>query len=169
MFDKEIKEWRYTPWTNSKEYIVLHSVESWATNKKPTSRQCSTHIFIKKNGEAIKYGEFDQILWHCAESFRGEKKLMNRFSIGITLEGTEHFTDDQYRKLWEVTKELQKQYNIPEENILNHQSITWKFARNRSLRDEQSPTRKNNPDPALRRDKGLDFWNFRKKLLNEDF
>ena len=169
MFDKHIKEWRFTPGTNSKEFIVLHSVETWDTGHKPTNRQNSTHILIKKNGEAIKYGEFDQILWHCAESFRGEKKLMNRFSIWITLEGTEHFTDEQYRKLQEVTKEVQKEYNIPEDNILTHQSITWKFARNRSIRDEQSPTRKNNPDPSLWRDKWMDFTNFRKKLLNEPF
>ena len=45
------------------------------------------------------------------------------------MEGTEHFTDEQYRKLQEVTKEVQKEYNIPE-NIFNKKQIFGSYYEN---------------------------------------
>ena len=58
-------------------------------------------------------------------SFKGRENC-NEFSIGIELEGTDEnaYTDDQYRALIDITKELMLVFqDIKKENIVGHSDI----------------------------------------------
>lgn len=57
------------------------------------------------------------------------RKYINRYSIGIELEGDGNlveYTDYQYDVLTWLVKDLMDQYDIPEENIIGHEDIAPK-------------------------------------------
>ena len=111
------------------------------------SRQVSSHLLIRRNGEIIQYVPFEMRAWHAGESCFHDKERCNDFSIGIELEGSDDtkFTDDQYSKLAWVTLEIQKQYPaITQNRIIGHSDI--------------APGRKTDPGPEF-------DWERYKRLL----
>lgn len=86
----------------------------------------SAHLYIKRGGEVIQFVPLHKRAWHAGVSeFEGRSKC-NDFSIGIEMQGTDDmaFTDEQYRSLVTVTKQLQRRFpNIVLDNIVGHEHI----------------------------------------------
>ncbi|QLB13526.1 AmpD protein [Bisgaardia hudsonensis] len=87
----------------------------------------SSHCFIDRVGKVTQYVSFNDRAWHAGvSSFQGREKC-NDFAIGIELEGdNDHpFTDLQYQKLIQVTKQIMNTYPlITRERIVGHCDIS---------------------------------------------
>lgn len=96
----------------------------------------SSHLLIRRDGEAVQFVSFDDRAWHAGVSqFEGVSDC-NNFSIGIELEGCndDGYTPMQYRRLASITKLLQKHYPmITASRIAGHCQI--------------APERKTDPGP----------------------
>jgi len=59
----------------------------------------SAHVYIKKDGDRIKFGEDNQKLWHAGKSvFRGVKGC-NNFMLGVEFEGNTNKHPLTYRQI----------------------------------------------------------------------
>ncbi len=87
----------------------------------------SSHLLIKRDGEAVQYVPFNKRAWHAGVSeYRGQEKC-NDFSIGIELEGSESqpYTAEQYQQLIAITKVLIDHYpNLSVQHIVRHSDIS---------------------------------------------
>ena len=96
----------------------------------------SSHLFIRRNGDAQQFVALDDRAWHAGQSSWQGKERCNDFSIGIELEGTDDhtFTDAQYATLIQLTQQIQQHYpDITNERIVGHSDI--------------APGRKTDPGP----------------------
>ena len=86
----------------------------------------SSHLLIERDGSLVQFVPFNKKAWHAGvSSFKGRENC-NEFSIGIELEGTDEnaYTDEQYRALIDITKELMLVFqDIKKENIVGHSDI----------------------------------------------
>jgi AmpD protein len=90
------------------------------------SRQVSSHLLIRRDGELIQYVPLHMRAWHAGESCFNDKARCNDFSIGIELEGSDDtpYTDAQYTTLANVTHEIQSLFpSITTERITGHSDI----------------------------------------------
>lgn len=86
----------------------------------------SAHLFIRRNGEAIQFVNFNQRAWHAGVSTYLGRENCNDFSIGIEMEGTDDiaYTTEQYQQLIKVTKLIMAEYpQIKPEKICGHSDI----------------------------------------------
>jgi AmpD protein len=98
----------------------------------------STHLFIRRDGEAIQFVDLHKRAWHAGRSRWLDKVECNDYSIGIELEGTDDiaFTDAQYLRLAELTREIMRRFpRITVERIVGHSDV--------------APERKTDPGPAF--------------------
>ena len=96
----------------------------------------SSHLFIRRNGDAQQFVALDDRAWHAGQSSWQGKERCNDFSIGIELEGTDDqtYTDAQYATLIQLTQKIQQHYPaITNERIVGHSDI--------------APGRKTDPGP----------------------
>jgi AmpD protein len=98
--------------------------------------EVSSHLLIRRDGEAIQYVPFHQRAWHAGASCWDERERCNDFTIGIELEGCDeqYFEQCQYDRLAELVRLLCEHY--PELNtrqIKGHSQI--------------APGRKTDPGP----------------------
>ena len=98
----------------------------------------SAHFLIERDGGVTQFVSCRDRAWHAGvSSFMGRENC-NDFSIGIELEGTDEqlFTDDQYRALFELTRQLLGAYpQMSAERICGHSDI--------------APGRKTDPGPCF--------------------
>lgn len=108
----------------------------------------SAHVLIRRCGEVTQYVPFNRKAWHAGQSsFAGEESC-NDFSVGIELEGCDDqpFTDEQYKKLTELTEFLRGCYPaISPDRIVGHSDI--------------APQRKTDPGPCF------DWQRYRKAYI----
>lgn len=98
----------------------------------------SSHLLIRRDGEMLQFVNLRERAWHAGRSVFCGRDECNDFSIGIELEGADHipYTDAQYRKLAEVTREIMAAWPaITGERITGHSDI--------------APGRKTDPGPAF--------------------
>jgi AmpD protein len=98
----------------------------------------SSHLFIRRNGDAQQFVDLDDRAWHAGQSTWQGKERCNDFSIGIELEGTDDqpFTEAQYATLIQLTQQIQQHYPaIKNERIVGHSDI--------------APGRKTDPGPLF--------------------
>jgi AmpD protein len=98
----------------------------------------SAHFFIDRTGVVIQMVDTDLKAWHAGESALGGLPDVNRFSIGIELEGDEEtaYTDGQYEALLRLLEELRKAHPaITPERIVGHEHV--------------APGRKRDPGPLF--------------------
>ena len=102
------------------------------------SVRVSAHLLIRRDGCLIQYVPCDRRAWHAGVSaFQGRERC-NDYSIGIELEGADDipFTDAQYQRLADCTRDIQERYPaITRERITGHSDI--------------APERKTDPGPAF--------------------
>lgn len=118
----------FTPWLNTKEYIVLHHTwKVWDWNIKYLSWQVgnvSCHYMIRQNWEIIQFLDDDKIWWHCWKSKREWKTWINKYSIWIEIESDwKTFTDIQKTKLHELIVFLSQKYGVVTQKIIRHKDI----------------------------------------------
>ena len=100
--------------------------------------EVSSHVFIRRDGEATQFVSFDRRAWHAGRSTWCGRERCNDFSIGIELEGTDDtpYTRAQYEALAGIVKALQATYPALEgDRIAGHSDI--------------APGRKTDPGPAF--------------------
>ncbi|MES9947630.1 MAG: 1,6-anhydro-N-acetylmuramyl-L-alanine amidase AmpD [Candidatus Thiodiazotropha sp.] len=98
----------------------------------------SCHLLIQRTGKITQYVPLNRRAWHAGDSHYCGRSCCNDFSIGIELEGSDEipFTDDQYRALQQVTREVMHYYPaITRDRITSHAAI--------------APGRKTDPGPMF--------------------
>ena len=96
----------------------------------------SSHLLIRRNGEAVQFVPFAHRAWHAGVSVLEGRARVNDFSIGIELEGWDYapFEESQYQSLVLLTRALQDAYpEITQARIVGHSDI--------------APDRKTDPGP----------------------
>ena len=86
----------------------------------------SSHLLIERDGSLVQFVPFNKKAWHAGVSSYKGRENCNEFSIGIELEGTDDnkYTEDQYRALIDITRELMLVFqDIKKENIVGHSDI----------------------------------------------
>lgn len=104
--------------------------------KEISDLEVSAHALIRRDGELVQFVSLNERAWHAGESECEGRTRVNDFSIGIELEGCDEkpFTEDQYKKLAELSKEIIIKYPaITSDRIYGHSDI--------------SPGRKTDPGP----------------------
>jgi len=171
--DQVLQTKNFSPWVNTDQFIILHSTGVLWTegNLKTllgqTGRAVSVHFFIDREGKAYKLADPKQITWHAGESFWGNLCLMNRYSMGIEVEGVDDFTDAQFNKVIELVQYLKTTFNVPKSNILTHACITWGWCRDMRLWDGHTHSRKTDINRNFRWARGINsFMEFRDKYFS---
>lgn len=108
----------------------------------------SSHLLIRRDGELLQFVSLRDRAWHAGRSVFCGREECNDYSVGIELEGADQvpYTDDQYRKLAEVTRGIMAAWPaITEDRIAGHSDI--------------APGRKTDPGPAF-------DWDYFRQLLS---
>lgn len=107
----------------------------------------SSHLLIRRDGELLQFVGLRDRAWHAGRSVFCGREECNDFAVGIELEGADEipYTDEQYRKLAQVTREIMAAWPaITEDRIAGHSDI--------------APGRKTDPGPAF-------DWRYFRRLL----
>jgi N-acetyl-anhydromuramyl-L-alanine amidase AmpD len=119
-------------------FIIIHhtaqdSIQQTIKTFTLTRTQVSAHYVIADDGSVVQMLNDYMRAWHAGRGTWGKDTDINSSSIGIELDnnGTEVFSQAQITSLMALLSKLQKEYNIPTQNIIGHSDI--------------APTRKNDP------------------------
>lgn len=119
-------------------FIIIHhtaqdSLQQTIKTFTLTRTQVSAHYVIADDGSVVQMLNDYMRAWHAGQGSWGKDTDINSSSIGIELDnnGTEVFSEPQITSLMALLSKLQKEYNIPAQNIIGHSDI--------------APTRKNDP------------------------
>lgn len=114
------------------KYITIHntynkaSASNEVTYMKRNNNPTSCHIFVDDK-EAIEAIPLNRNAWHCGDGGRGKG---NRQSIGIEICYSTDYVTNKHEKSFhnavEVVKKLMKEFNIPIENVVQHNSWSGK-------------------------------------------
>lgn len=86
----------------------------------------SSHLLIRRDGEAVQYVPFQQRAWHAGASNYQGRERCNDFSIGIELEGTDDtpYEAGQYRELARVIVALCAAYPaLSLDRVVGHSDV----------------------------------------------
>jgi len=86
----------------------------------------SAHLYIRRTGQVIQFVNFNNKAWHAGASKFKDLTDLNKYSIGIELEGAddEPYTKFQYDSLVKVTDSIMSEYkDITKETITGHENI----------------------------------------------
>jgi N-acetyl-anhydromuramoyl-L-alanine amidase len=98
----------------------------------------SAHFFVDRSGATVQLVDTSWKAWHAGESSLGGVLDVNRFSVGIELEGDERtpYSDDQYRSLSWLVRELREAHpRIAPDRVVGHEHV--------------APGRKRDPGPLF--------------------
>ncbi len=98
----------------------------------------SAHFFIDRRGGIVQFVDTDRKAWHAGESSLAGVPDVNRFSIGIELEGDEAspYADAQYESLAGLVSALRSAHpGISADRIVGHEDV--------------APGRKRDPGPLF--------------------
>lgn len=128
------------------KYIVIHYVgglsdaESNAKYFAGGDRNASAHYFVGTKGDIWQSVEDANIAWHCGAKKYLHPDCRNKNSIGIELcvkkknptsllasDKDWYFTEETINSAVELTQELMKKYNVPNENVIRHYDVTGKI------------------------------------------
>ena len=87
----------------------------------------ASHIYIKRDGEAIQFVPLNKRAWHAGESSFNGASDCNNFSIGIELEGSDDdlYSEEQYKILIDITSEIIKKYPlIKKDCVVGHSDVS---------------------------------------------
>lgn len=100
--------------------------------------EVSAHFFIERDGATTQFVDTDEAAWHAGVSVWRGREQVNRFSVGVELEGdeTSGYTDAQYETLDKLLRALREAYpGLEADGIVGH--------------DEIAPGRKTDPGPLF--------------------
>jgi len=102
----------------------------------------SAHFFIDRSGQVTQFVDTDLKAWHAGESRLEGLPDVNRFSVGIELEGDEAspYADAQYDALARVLDEVKRHHpRVVPERVVGHEHV--------------APGRKRDPGPLFEWDR----------------
>lgn len=120
---------------NKPEFIVLHHT-GWYNNEREVVDQFKTkggnsaHYLINLDGSITKFNDESYGLHHAGKSSFNGKEGLNDKSIGIEVYGdsqTNDFTEKQYESLIKLLGIISGKYDIPIENIVDHETIRKQY------------------------------------------
>ena len=88
--------------------------------------QVSSHFLIERTGRIVQFVSTDHRAWHAGESEYHGRTTVNKFSIGIELEGMDDdiFEKEQYTALAALSRTLIEAYPlINSDSIVGHSDI----------------------------------------------
>lgn len=127
------------------EYIVIHDTGNKGKGANANShynyfnggdRQASAHYFVddKQIIEVVEPTKHRS--WHCGDG-RGKNGITNDNSIGIEMcVNIDGDFEKTYQNTVELTKELQKKYNIPDNKVVRHQDASGKVCPYSLIKDK---------------------------------
>ncbi len=86
----------------------------------------SAHFLVDREGRVTQFVDTDRKAWHAGESLLAGVPDVNRFSVGIELEGDEGsgYTEDQYASLGRLLRDLAAGHpGIRPERIVGHEDV----------------------------------------------
>lgn len=113
---------------DTNRYIVLHSTESGLRSALRTlSRRGHSNYLVARNGTIYRILDKKYRSHHAGLSMWNGETNISSHSIGIELVGyhNDPFTDAQYRSLKWLIEVLQRVYNIPDHNVLEHYRVAY--------------------------------------------
>ncbi len=87
----------------------------------------SAHFLVERRGRVTQFVDTDRKAWHAGESCLGGLPDVNRFSVGIELEGDEEsgYTEAQYETLERLLRDLMGGHpGIRPERIVGHEDVS---------------------------------------------
>ena len=103
-----------------------------------SSLRVSAHFFVDRLGEVTQLVDTGEKAWHAGVSSLDGEPDVNRFSVGIELEGDEvtPYTEAQYRSLERLFRELRAAHPaLTPERVVGHEHV--------------APGRKRDPGPLF--------------------
>ncbi len=98
----------------------------------------SAHFYVDRGGRVTQFVDTDLKAWHAGESALGGVPDVNRFSVGIELEGDEAtpYAEEQYAALGRLLAEIRRAHpRVVPERVVGHEHV--------------APGRKRDPGPLF--------------------
>lgn len=148
-FTDKAKTTKYSKWTNTCRYIILHHTAGWTyqSNLKylsSSSAQASVQFIVWPNEEVAKIWEPNMCMRHAWTSERWTLSWMNKYSMWIEIVWFWDYNTKQLIRVTDLVEYLMAAYNIPKENVLRHSDICqhWDYSKKKILWDWKRWTRK---------------------------
>jgi len=112
----------------STDYIIVHSTESGLTSALSSlARGGHTNYLVARNGTVYRILHKDYRANHAGRSMWSRRENISDHSIGIELVGyhNDPFTKEQYNALKWLIEVFQKQYKIPDWEVLEHYRVAY--------------------------------------------
>ena len=112
----------------STDYIIIHSTESGlASGLRSLARGGYTNYLVARNGTVYRILHKDYRANHAGRSMWNRRENISDYSIGIELVGyhNDAFTQEQYESLKWLIEAFQKQYKIPDWEVLEHYRVAY--------------------------------------------
>ena len=112
----------------STDYIIVHSTESGLTSAlRSLARGGHTNYLVARNGTVYRILHKDYRANHAGRSMWSRRENISDHSIGIELVGyhNDPFTKEQYNALKWLIEVFQKQYKIPDWEVLEHYRVAY--------------------------------------------
>lgn len=112
----------------STDYIIIHSTESGLeSGLRSLARGGYTNYLVARDGTLYRILHKDYRANHAGRSMWNRRENISDYSIGIELVGYHNnaFTREQYKSLKWLIEVFQKQYKIPDWEVLEHYRVAY--------------------------------------------
>ncbi len=125
---------RLSPWNDRRavrrrtRYIVLHTTEGGTVGALEKLRRLGeAHYLVGEDGVIYRIMDRRRVAMHAGRSMWEGTTNLDEHSIGIEVTGYHNrpITDAQIRSLRLLIADLQRQYRIPDENVLPHSMVAY--------------------------------------------
>ena len=126
---------------NSHSYIVIHytgsnggradAIRNYFNNM--NGNYASSQYIVDTDGSIVRAIPENEVAWHAGNynmnlnSIGIEVCCFDRLNSGSAQNGDWYFTDETYKALIELVKDLMTRYNIPEDHVIRHYDVTGKY------------------------------------------
>jgi len=125
---------RLSPWNQRRpvrrrtRYIILHTTEGGTVGSLEKLRRLGeAHYLVAEDGTIYRIMDRRRVAMHAGRSMWQGTTNLDEHSIGIEVTGYHNrpITNAQIRSLRRLIADLQRQYRIPDENVLPHSMVAY--------------------------------------------
>jgi hypothetical protein len=109
-------------------YIILHTTEgSFPGCYAKLKQKGEAHFLVRTTGQIIQLMDLNRLAKHAGRSSWKDKKAIDRYSIGIEVEGTHTIPPNlaQRASLRSLLNQLRRRFQIPANNVLTHSMVAY--------------------------------------------
>lgn len=109
-------------------YILLHNTQGeFLGDLNTIKRHAKANYLVNRDGRVYSIVDVHHWANHAGKSMWEGQENLGDISIGIEIVGYNYvpITDTQYTSLKPLVKYLQKQFNIPDKNVLAHYQVSY--------------------------------------------